>query len=239
MAGPSGTRRRGSPQRRWTHSAGRGPPRAPWPGPREPAGHRTRFCSDSCVSCHLFLPPRVRSDGRSVVPGLRTTRSPICSGASRRARPARQCRLCGGRRPARHETAASTACASASSPSEWRSSMAALRMAASGLAMPCPAMSGAEPWIGSYRPKRPSPSDAEGNMPIEPASTDVSSLRMSPNMVAGEDHVKVAGPLDEVHRRRVHQQVLQRHVGIVLGHCLDGPAARGGSRPARWPCPPT
>ena len=46
-------------------------------------------------------------------------------------------------------TAASTAAASASNPSEWRSSIAALKIVAYGLAMPLPAMSGAEPWIGS------------------------------------------------------------------------------------------
>jgi len=36
--------------------------------------------------------------------------------------------------------------------SEKRSIMAALRMVASGFAMPLPAMSGALPWLGSYRP---------------------------------------------------------------------------------------
>jgi hypothetical protein len=35
---------------------------------------------------------------------------------------------------------------------EKRSIMAADRMVASGLAMPLPAMSGALPWLGSYRP---------------------------------------------------------------------------------------
>ena len=45
-------------------------------------------------------------------------------------------------------TAASMRAASSSNP-RWRSSMAAERMAAVGLAMPLPAMSGAEPWIGS------------------------------------------------------------------------------------------
>ena len=43
-------------------------------------------------------------------------------------------------------------------------------------------MSGAEPWIGSYRPTRPSPSDADGSRPSEPASIEASSVRMSPNM---------------------------------------------------------
>ncbi len=60
-------------------------------------------------------------------------------------------------------------------------------MAPSGLALFCPAMSGAEPCTGSYNPTHApdgfrSPIDAEGSMPIEPASTAPSSLRMSPNM---------------------------------------------------------
>ena len=52
----------------------------------------------------------------------------------------------------------------------------------SGLATPIPAMSGAEPWIGSYRPGRPSPSEALGSIPSEPVITAASSERMSPNM---------------------------------------------------------
>ena len=46
-------------------------------------------------------------------------------------------------------TAASIASASAATPREWRRSMAALRMAPMGLATPRPAMSGADPWMGS------------------------------------------------------------------------------------------
>jgi hypothetical protein len=45
-------------------------------------------------------------------------------------------------------TAASIEAASAGRPSEWRSSMAAERMVPMGLAIPLPAMSGAEPWMG-------------------------------------------------------------------------------------------
>ena len=49
--------------------------------------------------------------------------------------------------------------------------------------MPRPAMSGADPWMGSNNPPRPfAPSDAEGRSPMEPASIDASSVRMSPNM---------------------------------------------------------
>src|SRR5262249_13814102 len=46
-------------------------------------------------------------------------------------------------------TAPSIRAASASSPKLWRSSMAAERIVAIGLATPLPAMSGALPWIGS------------------------------------------------------------------------------------------
>src|SRR5204862_521054 len=64
--------------------------------------------------------------------------------------------------------AASTFCAASSLPSEWRSSIAAERIAAHGFALPVPAMSGAEPWIGSYMPLSPlqARSEAEGSMPI-------------------------------------------------------------------------
>eukprot|EP00755_Sulcionema_specki_P013122 Sspe_Gene.53155::Locus_29407_Transcript_1_1_Confidence_1.000_Length_1348::g.53155::m.53155 len=78
-------------------------------------------------------------------------------------------------------TAFSIARALSGNPSECSIIMAALRMAAMGLAFPCPAMSGAEPWMGSYKPGVPgSPRLAEGRSPREPARTDPSSERMSP-----------------------------------------------------------
>ena len=43
--------------------------------------------------------------------------------------------------------------------------MPADRIVASGLAIPLPAMSGALPWLGSYRPLLRASNDAEGNMP--------------------------------------------------------------------------
>ena len=46
-------------------------------------------------------------------------------------------------------TAASTALASCSRLAEWRRTIAAVRIAPSGLALPVPAMSGAEPCTGS------------------------------------------------------------------------------------------
>ena len=50
----------------------------------------------------------------------------------------------------------------AASPSECRSSIATLKIVPTGLAMPLPAMSGAEPWMGSYSPRLPSPRRRRG-----------------------------------------------------------------------------
>ena len=71
-----------------------------------------------------------------------------------------------------------------------------------GLARPVPTTSGvyrAVPWIGSYSPRTPpplffvSPRLAEGSMPIDPASTAASSVRMSPNMFSVTITSKLAG----------------------------------------------
>src|SRR5580704_9658270 len=56
-------------------------------------------------------------------------------------------------------------------------------MVASGLATPLPAISGAEPCDGSYKPLLFLSSDADGNMPIDPVNMAASSERMSPNML--------------------------------------------------------
>ena len=68
----------------------------------------------------------------------------------------------------------------------------------SGLARSWPAMSGAEPWIGSYRPWRPwavsrVPIEADGSSPSEPAMTAASSDRMSPNRFSVTRTSKPAG----------------------------------------------
>ena len=55
-------------------------------------------------------------------------------------------------------------------------------MVAVGFALPVPAMSGAEPWIASYSPGRPAPSDDDGARPMPPPTEAARSLRMSPNM---------------------------------------------------------
>ena len=95
-------------------------------------------------------------------------------------------------------TAASTASAASARPSEVRSSIAADRIVPVGLAMSRPAMSGADPWIGSYSPNVPcsvrrSPSDADGSMPRLPARIAASSDRMSPNRFSVTMTSKSAG----------------------------------------------
>ena len=60
--------------------------------------------------------------------------------------------------------------------------MAADRMQAVGFTMSLPAMSGAEPWMGSYRPRVPSPRLEDGIIPMEPVIIEASSDRMSPNI---------------------------------------------------------
>ncbi len=79
-------------------------------------------------------------------------------------------------------TARSTRAAASGCWREWRSIMATDKIVASGFATSLPAMSGALPWLGSYRPLPFASREAEGSMPIEPVSIAASSDRMSPNM---------------------------------------------------------
>ena len=67
-------------------------------------------------------------------------------------------------------------------------------MAPIGLAIPRPAMSGAEPWTGSNSPGPFSPRLAEGSIPSEPVSIAASSLRMSPKRFSVRITSKRAGP---------------------------------------------
>ena len=63
----------------------------------------------------------------------------------------------------------------------YLNSIAKDKIAAIGLALFKPAMSGAEPCIGSYIPAPVSFNDAEGNMPIEPTNCAAASDSISPN----------------------------------------------------------
>ena len=104
-----------------------------------------------------------------------------------------------GRRPPRPPSAASAR------PSDSRRSIAADRIVPIGLARSCPAMSGAEPWIGSYRPNVPwavrrSPSDADGSMP-ERAGQDRRLVGQDvAEQVLGHEHVERGRAADEQHR---------------------------------------
>ena len=81
--------------------------------------------------------------------------------------------------------AASTRLAASDSPRK-SSIIAPDRMAALGLAMPCPAMSGAEPWTGSNidGPVRSGFRLAEEANPMPPDTAPPRSVRMSPNRLS-------------------------------------------------------
>src|SRR3989442_12798859 len=82
------------------------------------------------------------------------------------------------------ETALSIACAASSRLRDQRSNSAALKMAPTGFATPFPAMSGADPWIGSYNPPAPAPEPARGHITQPPAGDERSSGGVSAERVA-------------------------------------------------------
>ena len=59
--------------------------------------------------------------------------------------------------------------------------MAKEEIIAKGLATPCPAISGALPWHGSYIPCPELFSDAEGSIPMDPLRVAAISDKISPN----------------------------------------------------------
>ena len=99
-------------------------------------------------------------------------------------------------------------------PRPWRSSSATERNIASGLAIPCPAMSGAEPWTGSNSPGVPgSPERRARQHPDRAGDHRRLVAEDVAEHVLGDDHVEVARGGDELHRGVVDEQVLERHVG--------------------------
>ena len=92
--------------------------------------------------------------------------------------------------------------------------MAADRIVASGFATPLPAMSGALPWLGSYRPLPFASSEAEGSMPIEPVSIAASSDRMSPNMLPVTTTSNALRRAHQLHRGVVDVHVVELDVRI-------------------------
>ena len=66
--------------------------------------------------------------------------------------------------------------------------------------MPRPAMSGAEPWMGSNNPPRaPAPSDAEGNRPEGAREHGGLVGDNVAEHILGHDDVEISRPLQEVH----------------------------------------
>jgi hypothetical protein len=93
--------------------------------------------------------------------------------------------------------------------------MATERMVASGLATPLPAMSGAEPWIGSYMPCPDAFSAAEGNMPMEPVNI-AAAVGQDVAEHVGRDHdVELLGCAHQLHGGIVDIHVGQLDVRIV------------------------
>ena len=90
-----------------------------------------------------------------------------------------------------------------------------------GLAIPRPAMSGAEPWTGSKRPGPVSERLADGARPMPPVSDAARSLRMSPNMFSVTITSNWSVREHQLHRRVVDEHVLELDVLVVgrhLGH---------------------
>nr|ACU24384.1 unknown [Glycine max] len=80
-------------------------------------------------------------------------------------------------------TAFSILSAAFSSPRPYLKSIAALRTVANGFALSCPAISGAEPCMGSKSPGPEAPRLAEGSIPILPVTIEASSDNISPKML--------------------------------------------------------
>ena len=104
-------------------------------------------------------------------------------------------------------------------------------------------MSGAEPWIGSYRPWRPCGVSrvAERRRRQHPqrARDHRRLVRQDvAEQVLGHEDVEARRPARERHRRRVDEAVLQLDVGEVRVDLVGRPCATAGSSRGRWPCRP-
>ena len=108
-------------------------------------------------------------------------------------------------------------------PSARRASRAACPprgSATTGLAMPCPAMSGADPcWACATQ--IPSPALTAPPRPRLPQSSEASSLRMSPNMLVVTMTSNEPGVADQPRRGGVDDQLAQLDVGELRGDLAD------------------
>ena len=140
-------------------------------------------------------------------------------------------------------TAASIAWAGFSRPNEYRSSIAPLSIVPIGFAIPLPVMSGADPWIGSYKPsvglkslegKDGAPArEAEGRRPKEPGMTLAWSerlyivshrafpapehhLHVSKQVSRQDDSVEFLRVLHDEHGSRINVVVIKFELRVVF-----------------------
>ena len=101
--------------------------------------------------------------------------------------------------------------------------MLALQIWPIGLAMPRPAMSGAEPWTGSNRlgKRRSGLMFPLGAMPMVPVQAGPRSERMSPNRLEATTTSNQSGCMHEVRGQDVDVVLVHRDVGVRGGHRLD------------------
>src|SRR5665811_905986 len=83
--------------------------------------------------------------------------------------------------------------------------------------MSLPAISGAEPWHGSYRPLLFASSEADGNMPMEPVSIDASSDKISPKILPVKITSNCLGARTSC-IAALSTYVRQRHCRVFLRH---------------------
>jgi len=98
-------------------------------------------------------------------------------------------------------TAPSTAAASAASPRLEPQQHGSAQNGRQRVGDARPAMSGAEPWIGSYRPGGPLPNEADGSIPIEPAAWPPRPTNVAEHILGG-DYVEIGRAADEIHGGR-------------------------------------
>ena len=87
---------------------------------------------------------------------------------------------------------------------------------ASGLAIPWPAMSGAEPWTGSKRPGAAVAERGAGQHPERARDHRRLVAEDVAEHVLGDDHVEVARRGDELHRGVSTSSVLELDVRVLL-----------------------
>ena len=133
-------------------------------------------------------------------------------------------------------TAPSMAAASASISKARRSIIAADRIVASGLALPCPAMSGAEPWMA--RTGRDCPCRGGGRQHTDGTGDDGSFVGEDvTEEVAGHDDVELRRIAHQLHGGIVHIEMGQFHIEGIPCPLRSSLRAKRGTRQARWPYP--